>query len=141
MSTQIFTKSLMGGKYDNPEAVDITSAPFAVYDNGSGNYAVQPSGVLNITGVSSGDVILTAKQASAQVLQVAGTASGGANHLYVPNSTWGQQWTVFNNIGGNLLVQGYTGSTGTGSAITIATGKRAIVYWDGTNVVRVTADT
>lgn len=48
-----------------------------------------------------------------------------------------KQWTVFANTTGGFGVQ-VIGATGTG--ITIADGKRAIVYADGTNVVRVTAD-
>jgi hypothetical protein len=48
-----------------------------------------------------------------------------------------QQWTVFNGTTGGFGVQ-FIGATGTG--ITVAAGKRAIVYSDGTNVVRVTAD-
>jgi hypothetical protein len=44
---------------------------------------------------------------------------------------------VFANTTGGHGVQ-VIGATGTG--VTIADGKRAIVYADGTNVVRVTAD-
>jgi hypothetical protein len=44
---------------------------------------------------------------------------------------------VFANVTGGFGVQ-VIGATGTG--ITVADGKRAIVYADGTNVVRVTAD-
>ena len=47
------------------------------------------------------------------------------------------QWTVFNNTTGAQSLQ-FIGVTGTG--ITVANGKRAILYTDGTNVVRVTAD-
>jgi hypothetical protein len=47
-----------------------------------------------------------------------------------------KQWTVFANVTG-FGIQ-VIGASGTG--IVIAVGKRAIVYADGTNVVRVTAD-
>lgn len=49
-----------------------------------------------------------------------------------------RQWTVFNNTTGGFGLQ-FIGATGTG--IVVAMGKRAIIYADGTNVVRVTADT
>jgi len=49
-----------------------------------------------------------------------------------------RQWTVFNNTAGGFGLQ-FIGATGTG--ITVAAGKRAILYADGTNIVRVTADT
>lgn len=48
-----------------------------------------------------------------------------------------KQWTVFANVTGGFGIR-VIGASGTG--ITIADGKRAIVYADGTNVVRVTAD-
>jgi hypothetical protein len=48
-----------------------------------------------------------------------------------------KQWTVRNNSAGGQSIQ-VIGSSGTG--ITIATGKTAIVRSDGTNIVRVTAD-
>ena len=47
-----------------------------------------------------------------------------------------RQWTVYNGTGQSLR---FIGASGTG--ITIATGKHAIVRSDGTNIVRVTADT
>lgn len=49
-----------------------------------------------------------------------------------------KQWTIFANVTGGFGVR-IIGASGTG--ITVADGKRAIVYADGTNVVRVTADT
>lgn len=49
-----------------------------------------------------------------------------------------RQWTVFNNTTGGFGLQ-FIGATGTG--VTVGAGKRAIVYADGTNVVRVTPDT
>lgn len=52
--------------------------------------------------------------------------------------TSGYQWTVFNGTSGGQSIR-IIGATGTG--ITIANGMRAIVYADGTNIVRVTPDT
>jgi hypothetical protein len=46
-----------------------------------------------------------------------------------------RQWTVYNGTGQSLQ---FIGATGTG--ITVATLKHAIVRSDGTNIVRVTAD-
>lgn len=47
------------------------------------------------------------------------------------------QWTVFNNTTGGQSLQ-FIGATGTG--VTVANGKRAMIYADGTNIVRATAD-
>jgi hypothetical protein len=49
-----------------------------------------------------------------------------------------RQWTVYANVTGGFGVR-IIGASGTG--VTIADGKRAIVYADTTNVVRVTPDT
>ena len=49
-----------------------------------------------------------------------------------------KQYTVYNGTTGGQSLQ-FIGASGTG--ITVANGKRAIIYADGTNVNRVTADT
>jgi uncharacterized protein YaiE (UPF0345 family) len=77
---------------------------------------------------------LTAAEARNQILECTG-ALGALRNLVVPLGA--QQWTIFANVTGGFGVQ-VIGATGTG--VTIADGKRAIVYADGTNVVRVTAD-
>lgn len=51
----------------------------------------------------------------------------------------GLQWTVFNNVAGAFGLVFKTSGQVTG--ITVAQGKRAIIYCDGTNIVRVTPDT
>lgn len=64
-----------------------------------------------------------------------GTTLTATRNIVIPLMT--KQYTVFNNTTGAQSLQ-FIGATGTG--ITIATGKKAIIYADGTNVVRVTAD-
>lgn len=58
-------------------------------------------------------------------------------NVIMPNFK-GQQWTIFNSTTGaqsiTLKVSGQTG-------VTIANGKRTIVYCNGTDIVRVTPDT
>ena len=77
---------------------------------------------------------LTAADARNQILEATGALTALRN-LVVPLGA--QQWTVYANTTGGFGVQ-VIGASGTG--ITIADTKRAIVYSDGTNVVRVTAD-
>lgn len=77
---------------------------------------------------------LTAAEARADILEATGALTALRN-LVVPLGA--QQWTVFANVTGGFGIQ-VIGASGTG--ITIADGKRAIVYADGTNVVRATAD-
>lgn len=50
----------------------------------------------------------------------------------------GYKWTVFNGTTGGQSLQ-FIGTSGTG--VTVANGKRAIIYADGTNIQRVTPDT
>jgi hypothetical protein len=78
---------------------------------------------------------LTAAEARNTILECTGALTA-LRDLVVPLGA--QQWTVFANVTGGFGVR-VIGATGTG--ITIADGKRAIVYADGTNVVRVTPDT
>jgi hypothetical protein len=77
---------------------------------------------------------LTAAEARCQIIEAAGALTA-LRDVIVPLGA--QQWTVFANVTGGFGVR-VIGATGTG--ITIADTKRAIVYSDGTNVVRVSAD-
>lgn len=77
---------------------------------------------------------LSAIEARCNILETTGALTAQRD-LIVPLGA--NQWTVFANVTGfGVRV---IGASGTG--IVIAVGKRAIVYADGTNVVRVTADT
>ncbi len=87
-----------------------------------------------VKAMSDANQTLTAAEARNQILECTGALTALRN-LVVPLGA--QQWTVFANVTGGFGVQ-VIGATGTG--VTIADGKRAIVYADGTNVVRVTAD-
>lgn len=77
---------------------------------------------------------LTAAEARNQIIECTGALTAKRN-IVVPLDC--QQWTVYANTTGGFGIQ-FIGASGTG--ISIADGKRAIVYADGTNVVRVTAD-
>jgi len=78
---------------------------------------------------------LSAAESRNDILEATGALTALRN-LVVPLAE--QQWTVFANTSGGFGIQ-VIGATGTG--IIVADGKRAIVYSDGTNVVRVTPDT
>lgn len=78
---------------------------------------------------------LTNAQCQNNILEATGALTA-LRDLIIPNVV--QQFTVFANVTGGFGIR-VIGASGTG--ITIADGKRAIVYFDGTNVVRVTADT
>lgn len=97
---------------------------------------VQVNHVQGLLALALSDVntTLTAAQARNNILQFTGALTATRN-IVVPLMP--QQWTVYNNTSGAQSLQ-FIGATGTG--ITVANGKRAIIYSDGTNVVRVTAD-
>ena len=84
--------------------------------------------------MSDANTTLTAAEARTQIIEFTGTLTAARN-IVMPLAA--QQWTVFNGTTGGFGVQ-FIGATGTG--ITVAAGKRAIVYSDGTNVVRASAD-
>ena len=92
-----------------------------------------PCGHLALT-MSDANTSLTIAQARCDILELSGTLTA-ARTIWLPLAV--KQWTVFNNTSGGFGLQ-FIGATGTG--ITVAAGKRAIIYSDGTNVVRVTAD-
>ena len=87
-----------------------------------------------VKAMSDANTTLTFAEIRNQILEFTGTLSAGRN-IVVPLIP--RQWTVFNNTAGGFALT-FIGATGTGVAI--AAGKRAIIYSDGTNVVRVTAD-
>ena len=84
--------------------------------------------------MSDANTTLTINQSRNDILQFTGSLTAQRN-IVLPLSI--KQYTVFNNTSGGFGLQ-FIGATGTG--IVVAAGKRAIVYSDGTNVVRVTAD-
>lgn len=97
---------------------------------------VQPKAVYGRLALAMTDAntTLNAAQARNQILEFTGTLTAQRN-IVVPLGA--QQWTVFNNTTGGFGLQ-FIGATGTG--IIVAATKRAILYADGTNLVRVTAD-
>lgn len=88
-----------------------------------------------VKAMANANQTLSAAEARNTILECTGALTA-LRDLVVPLGA--QQWTVFANVTGGFGVR-VIGATGTG--ITIADGKRAIVYADGTNVVRVTPDT
>lgn len=96
--------------------------------------AVPPATGRLVKAMADANQTLSAAEARCQILECTGALTALRN-LVVPLGA--QQWTVFANTSGGYGVQ-VIGASGTG--ITVADGKRAIVYADGTNVVRVTAD-
>lgn len=88
-----------------------------------------------VKALSDANYPLAMNEAHAQILEFTGALTLQRN-ITVPLGA--RQWTVFNNTTGGFGLQ-FIGATGTG--VVVAAGKRAIIYADGTNVVRVTADT
>lgn len=101
---------------------------------------VLPAGVAQKSGIvmaSDANITLTQAQAVGTILSVTSSTSlTTTRNVVVPLAA--QQWTVYNGTTGAQALQ-FIGQSGTG--VTVANGKRAIIYADGTNVVRVTADT
>lgn len=82
---------------------------------------------------SDANYSLTVDEAANATLEISGTITATRN-IVLPH--FGKrQWTVYNGTGQSLQ---FIGASGTG--ITVATLKHAIVRSNGTNIVRVTAD-
>lgn len=93
-----------------------------------------PRGVVNMA--SDANKTLTQAEANVHILEITSTTLTTTRDIVLPLVP--RQWTVFNNTTGSQSLQ-FIGASGTG--ITVANAKRAIIYADGTNIVRVTADT
>ncbi len=91
-------------------------------------------GILSSAFPSDANYTLTAAEADNDVLSVTAGVITATRDWIVPLIP--RQWTVINKTAQSVRI---IGATGTG--ITVATGKTAIVMADGTNIVRVTADT
>jgi hypothetical protein len=85
--------------------------------------------------MADANVTLTSAEAQNNIIECTGALTA-LRDLIVPLTA--KQWTVYANTTGGFGVR-VIGASGTG--ITVADTKHAIVYADGTNVVRVTADT
>jgi len=103
------------------------------------SWEVQQHAMPRITGYlaktlpSDADYTLSAAEDNNDILVISGTLTATRNIVI---SLTPRQRTVHNNTGQSLQ---FIGASGTG--VTVATAKRAIIYSDGTNIVRVMADT
>lgn len=104
------------------------------YDDRALNFGKQTS-LLSKAFPSDANYTLTAAEADVDYIKVSSGTITTTRDLIVPVA-FPKEWTVIN---GNAQSVRIIGASGTG--ITVATGKTAKVFADGTNVVRVTADT
>ena len=95
---------------------------------------IPPVGRLALA-MTDANTTLSTAQAVNDILEFTGTLTAQRN-IVVPLAT--MDYIVFNNTTGGFGLQ-FIPPSGTG--IVVAAGKRAIIYSNGTNVVRVTADT
>lgn len=94
-------------------------------------------GRLALVMAADANITLTQAEANNEILQITSSvALAATRNVVVPLAA--KQWTVYNGTTGAQSLQ-FIGASGTG--ITVANGKRAIIYSDGVNVVRVTPDT
>jgi hypothetical protein len=103
------------------------------YDDRFLNFAKQTQ-MLTRAFPTDANYTATAAEVDVDVINISAGTISTTRDFIVP-ITFPHQWTVINNTAQSVRI---IGATGTG--ITIATGKTAIVLADGTNVRRVTAD-
>lgn len=90
----------------------------------------------NAIALTDADHVLLSTEYNAPIMEFTGTLTAGRNIIF-PTIAGGILFVYNNTTGGFAL----TFKTAAGTGIAVAAGKRAILYCDGTNVVRVTADT
>lgn len=88
---------------------------------------------LLVKAISDANTTLSLAEARNQIISITGTLTATRNIVLplVP-----KQWTVHNGTNQSLQFIGATGAF-----VPVAAGKHAIIYADGTNIVRATADT
>lgn len=114
-------------------AVTGTASITTWYDDRFLNFGKQTS-LLTKAFPSDANYTLTAAESDLDYIKVSSGTITATRDLIVPVA-FPKEWTVIN---GNAQSVRIIGASGTG--ITIATGKTAKVFADGTNIVRVTAD-
>jgi len=110
-----------------------TTTGFDWYDDRFLNFA-QQTRMLTKAFPSDANYTATAAEVDVDVINISSGVVTATRDFIVPIG-FPKQWTVINNTAQSVRV---IGATGTG--ITIATAKTAIVMADGTNVRRITAD-
>jgi hypothetical protein len=103
------------------------------------NNIMMALGKLSKSVAGSANVTLTTTDLLNNVIEVTGVITGNIQVIIplAPDAASANLISLFNNSTGAFTVT-VIGPSGTG--IVIATGKRALVYADNTNVVRLTAD-
>ena len=126
-----------------PDGYNPVGGGWLYAENGDG-YWKAPTGLVQsisstrIVRTFPSDANYTAVQADyqAKIMEFTGIITL-ARDIILPNVS-GYQWTVFNNTTGGLAITfKVTGQIG----VTVLNGKRAIIYCDGIDIVRVTPDT
>lgn len=96
-----------------------------------------------VVSCSAGTSFLSVDQARNPIIEGTGAVTGTAT-LVLPVSD-GEQWFIYNNLGGGGTMDvtcGTVGAGGTvyGGTVTVGNGKRAQVYSNGSAILRLTAD-
>lgn len=95
----------------------------------------QITGQLSKSVAGNVDVNLTTDESYKHTIILTGALTGNINVILTPLT---KQWVITNSTSGAFTL---TVKTKSGTGVTIAQGKSAIVYSDGTNIVRATPDT
>lgn len=101
----------------------------------TGNASALSYGRTSKSVAGGANVSLLAADYQNRVIELTGAIT--ANIEVIFPLTDGAEWVVYNGTSGAFTVT-VIGATGTG--VVVAQGKRAIVYCDGTNIQRATAD-
>ena len=130
------TTGFTAGRIPLYEVVTGTATVTSYTDRRSWVQPVHVAGLLARSMTADANITLTAAEARNQVLRFTSTVSLTATrNVVLPLAP--QIWVVSNETTGAQSLQ-FIGATGTG--ITVANARRAILFSDGTNIVRATAD-
>lgn len=127
-----------------PDGYQPSNGGWLYSENGDGYWASSGGIVQSISGTlitrafpSDANYTAVLSDYRSKIMQFVGGATLTATRDVIVPLIAGYQWTIFNGTTGAQSIQ-IIGATGTG--VTIANGMRAIVYANGTNIVRATSD-
>lgn len=130
------TTGFTAGRIPLYEVVTGTATVTSYTDRRSWVQPMHVAGLLARSMTADANITLTAAEARNQVLRFTSSVSLTATrNVVLPLAP--QIWVVSNETTGAQSLQ-FIGATGTG--ITVANARRAILFSDGTNIVRATAD-
>lgn len=112
----------------------LTGSGLKVVDNGDGTLSLSPQGMLTKSVAGNSNVVLSPTESSYNIIQLTGAITGDISVTFTAQE---KPWIVYNHTTGAHTI---TCKCATGTGIVVASGDVAILFSDGSIMLRATAD-